>query len=175
MPFHIFPFKSRYRKPAFADAQEIQPRTLILQPGNFNFNNSVVKPVSVQYRKSINYPENNFDKVHIRDNYRNTAEKTFQNHTTNDTRQSKMKRNIQVEAYDKFQEAKRLNQKPAFYNNRIEIMNNTVKPNNTAEKPVVENFQGYGQSGNNLTENNLFNYYSDRKDIDFVLLSARQR
>jgi flagellar basal body-associated protein FliL len=168
-----FKAKDKYRGPA--EFKEIHPKSFEVRPTNYNFNNLSVKPVTVQYRQSIDYPKVNHTEKHARNNYRNSLPITIQNEAVNDFHSQQIKRNLKAEAYDKFQEAKRINQKLTFSRNRIEIMNNSDPFNNTSIESEFDNFDNSFRSRNNISEKNLFNYYSDVKDLDLVMLSAKHR
>ena len=168
-----FKAKDKYTGPA--EFKEIRQNSFEVRPTNYNFNNLSVKPVTVQYRQSIDYPIVNHAEEHAGKNFRNSLPINIQNEAVNDFHSQQIKRNLKVEAYDKFQEAKRINQKTTFSRNRIEIMNNSVPYNNTSIESEFDNFHSSFRSRNNISEKSLLNYYSDVEDLDLVMLSARQR
>ena len=168
-----FKTKDKYTGPA--EFKEIRQNSFEVRPANYNFNNLSVRPVTVQYRQSIDYPKVNHAEKESRNNFRNSLPITIQNEAVNDFHSQQIKRNLKVAAYDKSQEAKRINQKLTFSRNRIEIMNNSFPFNNTSIESEFDNFHNSFRSRNNISEKNLFNYYSDVKDLNLVMLSARQR
>jgi len=168
-------FKAKDKSMGTAEFKEIRPNSFEDRPANYNFNNLSVRPVTVQYRQSIDYPKVNHAEKESRKNFRNSLPINIQNEAVNDFHSQQIKRNLKAEAYDKFQEAKRINQKLTFSRNRIEIMNNSVPFNNISIESEFDNYHNSFRSRNNISEKNLLNYYSDVKDLDLVMLSARQR
>jgi len=168
-----FKTKDKYTGPV--ELKEIRQNSFAVRPANVNFNNLSVKPATVQYRQSINYPVAKPEEDQIRVNFRKSLPSISQNDVVNDFQSQPIKRNLKVEAYDKFQEAKRINQNPTFSRNRIEIMNNSAQFNTASLESGFENFHSSFRSGSNLSEKNLLNYYSDREDSDLIMLSAQRR
>jgi len=167
-------FKSKDKNTGILEFKENQQNSFAVRPTNLNFNDLSVKPVAVQHRQSINYPIINSEENQAGINIRNSFQSISRNDNTNYSNSPKIKRNINVEAYDKFQESKRINQKPAFSRNRIEIMNNSIQYNNTSIETEIESIHSLNHSGSGISEKNLFNYYSDREDLGLVMLSAQQ-
>ena len=168
-----FKAKDKYTDPA--EFKEIRQNSFEVRPTNYNFSNLSVRPASVQYRQSIDYPKVNHAENESRKNFRNSLPINIQNEVVNDFRPQQIKRNLKAEAYEKFQEAQRINQKLTLSRNRIEIMNNSVPFNNTSIESEIDNFHNTFRSRNNIYEKNLFNYYSDVNDLDLVMLSSHKR
>ena len=167
-------FKSRTRDKFTFPNESIamQQNSIAFSPTNLNFNNLPAKPVTVQYRQSINYPIVNTDNDQVRINFPISSQSPSQRDAENDFHSSQIKGNIKVEPLDKFQNSKRVNQKSTFSRSRIEIMNNSVQFKTTSTGTGFENIHNSINPGNKISEKNLFDYYSDKNDLGFVILAA---
>jgi len=145
------------------------------KPANLNFNNLPAKPASIQYSQSINYPVINPEEDQERGNFNKPIQNISRNDKTYASHSQPIRRNVKVEAYNKFQEVKGMNQKPTFSRSRIKIMNDSGQFGTTPVETEFDNSHNSVSSENNLSEINLFNYYSDRQDLGLVMLSARHR
>ena len=168
-------FKTKDKSTRPVEFREIRPNSFDVRPANYNFNKLSVRPVSIQYRHSLNYTKVNNVEEKSRENSRNSLPITIQNETINDYHLQQTNKYLKVDAQNKFQEAKRINQKLTFSRNRIEILNNSVPFNNTSIESKFDISHNSIRSRNNISENNLFNYYSDVKDLDLIMLSPRNR
>lgn len=168
-------FRANKKTAPLAEPNLISYNSFETRPANLNYNNLSVQPVAVQYRKPIEYPVLNQADGQARRSSRNSLPISLQNERVNDFQEAQIKRNVKDEAYNKFQQPKRLNQKPAFSRNRIVIMNDSQQFNSASLKTEFDYTYDPARSENSVTEKNLFNFYSDREDLDLVMLSSRQR